>query len=94
MNTSDLAEARRLAQELTVWARDYATTDQTDEMASKSAVSLMFLADENERLRTALQRIATWDEHPVEMAVDYGSNGVRDHYRRVALDALGPDAKP
>ncbi len=37
----------------------------------------------------ALQRIADWNEHTATLAVDHGSNGVRDHYRRVAREALG-----
>ncbi|MFG6441106.1 hypothetical protein [Roseateles sp. LKC17W] len=45
-------------------------------------------------LEAALQRIATWDEHDVSMSVDYGSNGVRDYYRRVALDAINPSPLP
>lgn len=39
-------------------------------------------------LERALNRIAAWDEHDVSMSVDYGSNGVRDYYRRVAREAV------
>ena len=38
--------------------------------------------------REALERIASWSEHPVMLGVDYGSNGVRDYYRKIARDAL------
>ena len=39
-------------------------------------------------LESALIRIKSWDEHTLEFAVDYGSNGVRDHYRNIARGAL------
>jgi len=42
----------------------------------------------NNALTGALERIAQWDEHDVSMSVNFGSNGVRDYYRRVAIDAL------
>lgn len=38
--------------------------------------------------RAALQRIADWSEHPPMLGVDYGSNGVRDYYRKIARAAL------
>jgi len=38
--------------------------------------------------REALERIASWNEHPAMLGVDYGSNGVRDYYRKIARDAL------
>ena len=38
--------------------------------------------------REALERIASWSEHPAMLGVDYGSNGVRDYYRKIARDAL------
>jgi len=41
-------------------------------------------------LEAALERIAAWDEHDVSLSVDYGSNGVRDYYRRIARDARNP----
>jgi len=37
---TDTPEAVRLADELTKWARDYATTDYTEEMATKAAALL------------------------------------------------------
>lgn len=39
-------------------------------------------------LRQALQQIADWSSHTAEFSVDYGSNGVRDLYRRIAREAL------
>lgn len=64
--------------------------------------SLFALAQKMEALRTAIQqaesepvgarkaleRIASWSEHPAMLGVDYGSNGVRDYYRKIARDAL------
>lgn len=48
--------------------------------------------------RAALQRIADWSEHPPMLGVDYGSNGVRDYYRKIARAALTaaptPPAQP
>lgn len=38
--------------------------------------------------REALERIASWSEHPAMLGVDYGSNGVRDYYRKIARNAL------
>jgi hypothetical protein len=36
----------------------------------------------------ALEVIAKWESHSTELAVDYGSNGVRDFYRTKAQQAL------
>lgn len=41
----------------------------------------------------ALERIAEWDEHDVQMSIDLGSNGVRDYYRRIAIYALAAHPK-
>lgn len=38
--------------------------------------------------RDALQRIADWNSHAVMLGVEHGSNGVRDFYRQIAIDAL------
>lgn len=46
------------------------------------------IQSERDELSAALKRIADWNEHTTEFAVDYGSNGVRDHYRQVARAAL------
>lgn len=47
-------------------------------------------------LERALNRIDSWDEHDSSLGADYGSNGVRDYYRRVAREALAaqPKAEP
>lgn len=36
----------------------------------------------------ALQTIADWNAHSLELAVEQGSNGVRDFYRQIAIAAL------
>ena len=36
----------------------------------------------NEILVEALQKINNWNTHSTKLAVDFGSNGVRDYYRR------------
>lgn len=65
-----------------------------DEMDFNSTVSPLYLPQSQpaaavpDGLADALRRIAAWDEHPASLGVDFGSNGVRDYYRRVALDAL------
>lgn len=41
-----------------------------------------------EKYKEALERILAWDEHSLELAVNRGSNGVRDYYRTVAKEAL------
>ena len=41
-----------------------------------------------ERLERALIRISNWNEHSMEVAIEHGSNGVRDHYRQIAWKAL------
>lgn len=46
------------------------------------------LEAENARLRKALTQIFAWNQHPSGLAVDYGSNGVRDFYRGIANAAL------
>lgn len=42
-------------------------------------------------LELALGRIAAWNDLDSKFAVDYGSNGVRDHYRNIAHSALNKD---
>lgn len=44
---------------------------------------------ENIELKTALKRIANWNELPWEFGFNYGSNGERDYYRKIAREALG-----
>ena len=41
-----------------------------------------------EELRNALQQIADWNSHSLQLAVEHGAVGVRDFYRQIALDAL------
>ena len=40
------------------------------------------------RLLAALKSIANWDSHSVKLAVNFGSNGVRDNYRSIARAAI------
>lgn len=60
---------------------------------------------EIERLRAALRRVEAWDKfpvsghlfengHPMSYGAAFGSNGERDHMRRVARDALQAETKP
>ena len=49
---------------------------------------LLRLDRENLKLKTALIRIAKWDELPWEYGFNYGSNGERDYYRTIATAAL------
>lgn len=44
-------------------------------------------------LRKTLKIILEWNSHAVELAYDYGSNGVRDYYRNIAKRAL-QDTEP
>ena len=46
------------------------------------------IQSERDELASALKRIADWNEHSPELSVDYGSNGVRDHYRSIARQTL------
>jgi len=39
-------------------------------------------------LESALVEIESWSSHTLELAIDQGSNGVRDFYRCIARDAL------
>lgn len=43
---------------------------------------------EIESLRAVLQVIAEWKSHDIQLAVDHGSNGVRDFYREKAASLL------
>jgi hypothetical protein len=38
-------------------------------------------------LKTALRRIANWNELPIEFSINRGSNGERDYYRKIADEA-------
>lgn len=40
------------------------------------------------KLEQASERVRRWDEHGSELARMYGSNGVRDYYRKILADAL------
>jgi len=42
------------------------------------------LIEQRDSLLKALVKIYNWDSHSRELAVDYGSNGVRDFYRKIA----------
>lgn len=39
-------------------------------------------------LEAALSKIERWDQHDIDLAVNQGSNGVRDLYREIARKAL------
>lgn len=62
------------------------TADQMQAYAQQARADL---EAENARLRKALTQIFAWNQHPSGLAVDYGSNGVRDFYRDIANAALG-----
>lgn len=51
------------------------------------------LVAQRDELLAALSRIAKWNEHTTEFAVDFGSNGVRDFYRGIASRAIRAIAK-
>lgn len=76
-----------------------------DDVAAQSPIALLELQKlraENERLRTALQRIEQWSDfpatgrfwdepantQPISYGAAYGSNGERDYMRQVAREAL------
>jgi hypothetical protein len=98
-----LGLTERLRQRHDFWSHDggnrWYMSDKPDPDCAEAA-------DEIERLRAALTRIARWhgefpetgnfwdDEktRPTSYGVEYGSNGERDYMRQVALDALGPNA--
>lgn len=46
------------------------------------------LTDRVAELKAALSKIEEWDQHTIDLAVNQGSNGVRDLYRDVARKAL------
>lgn len=39
-------------------------------------------------LKIALERIAKWEELDIKTRVDIGSNGVRNYYRKISIEAL------
>ena len=79
-----------------------------DQMTHDEAVSkLADLAEENERMRTALERIERWhvefpatgrywdepnNDKPMSYSACFGSNGEREYMRQVARDALPQNA--
>jgi len=44
-----------------------------------------------QRLREALEKISNWGSHDNQLAINFGSNGVRDWYRSQATKALKGD---
>ena len=77
---------RRLESDGYDWSID------ADVQLRENAAELRRQHAEIEALRNALQTIATWDSHTIEFSVYYGSNGVRDFYRRIAIAATGEKA--
>ena len=65
-------EAQRLADQLTKWANDYATTDDTDSMARQAAAELRRLDAENQQLQAQLAKaVAEEREACAKVAQDY-----------------------
>ena len=46
------------------------------------------LAVQVQRLRETIELIVKWNSHTTDFAVNFGSNGVRDFYRRIAESSL------
>ena len=46
------------------------------------------LAAQVNKLRETIELIAKWNSHTTELAVNHGSSGVRDFYRRIAESSL------
>ena len=66
---TDTTESVRLADELDKWARDYATTDYTEDMATKSADLLRRipgLEAERDQLRAELEHRFNWMPLPTQ----------------------------
>lgn len=72
------AEIARLTQENTQQANWIASLRTTLDKAEAEIA----------RLRSALQRIADWNELDSGFRLDYGSKGERDFYRQLASQAL------
>lgn len=52
------------------------------------------MTTQTELLREALTRIARWSECEADYRINFGSNGERDYYRQIALDALAQPEQP
>jgi len=62
--------------------------DRTEVYDTDRAALLARIAE----LREALEEIATWKAHTIQLAVDYGSQGVQQLYRDIARETLSrPD---
>jgi hypothetical protein len=54
----------------------------------EAAAELRRLHEANQIMLEALTKIERWSSHTTQMAVDHGSNGVRDLYRAIASSAI------
>ena len=62
--------------------------DTPDECGNAIIAARDELEERIDRLESALIRIANWNTHNLQCAIDHGSNGVRNYYRNIARAAL------
>lgn len=92
MTYTTKTEALRLADELAAWASDYATTDYTDEMATKAAAEFRRLSAERDRLAAECEALRAFVTRVAEQKPekpDYWSScGQCDHNISDAQDLI------
>ena len=77
------------ADELAKWEAVFGHLGDTpDECGNTIIAARDELEERIDRLESALIRIANWDTHNLQCAIDHGSNGVRNYYRNIARAAL------
>lgn len=77
------------ADELAKWEAVFGHLGGTpDECGNAIIAARDELEERIDRLESALVRITNWDTHNPQLAVDHGSNGVRNYYRNIARSAL------
>lgn len=59
-----------------------------DKLAALLGVPIEGIGEKVEAYQNALSQIEAWQSHTLELAVERGSNGVRDFYRQIAKEAL------
>lgn len=64
------------------------TLRQAEALITNLEEQVATLQAKHDALLSALKRVEVWSEHTLELAVDKGSNGVRDFYREIARTTI------
>lgn len=58
------------------------------DIVNKGISNLPAISESSEIMHDALARIANWNEHPSDLVLNKGANGLRDYYKAIAIKAI------